>query len=77
MSSLLLFPGSWYTQDFVCVLQEQEENPGFPQSCGNPAIKSAGLQSQFPSGLLFALPDPQARKLDVLRTFTTVRELFW
>lgn len=77
MSSLLLFPRSWYTLDFVCVLQEQEENLGFPQSHGNPAIKFAGLQSQFPSGLLFALLDPQARKLDMLRTFTTVRELLW
>lgn len=75
MSSLFLFPGSWYTLDFVCVFQEQEENLGFPQSRGNPPIKFAGLQSQFPSGLLFALLDPQARKLDMLRTFTTVREL--
>lgn len=77
MRSLLLSPGSWYTQEFVCGLQEEAENHGFPQSCRNPAIKSAGLQSQFPSGLLFALSDPQARKLDTLRTFTSVRELLW
>ena len=36
MGSLLLSPGSWCTQDFVCALQESL----FPQSCGNSVIKS-------------------------------------
>ena len=36
MGSLLLSPGSWYLQDFVCVLEESL----FPQSCGISVIKS-------------------------------------
>ena len=34
---LLLSPGSWHTQDFVCALQEW--SPCFPLSCESPASK--------------------------------------
>ena len=36
--SLLLSPGSWYTQDFVCALQEW--SLCLPQSCRSPTVKS-------------------------------------
>ena len=36
VGSLLLSPGSWCTQGFVCALQESL----FPQSCGSSVIKS-------------------------------------
>jgi len=38
VGSLLLSSGSWYTQGFVCALQDW--SLGFPQSCGSPIIKS-------------------------------------
>ena len=36
VGSLLLSPGTWYAQCFVCALQESL----FPQSCGKSVIKS-------------------------------------
>ena len=36
VGSLLLSPGSWCTQDFLCALQESL----LPQACGNSVIKS-------------------------------------
>ena len=38
MCSLLLPSGSWYTQDFICSLQDW--SLCFPQSCGSLIIKS-------------------------------------
>ena len=35
---MLLSPESWYTQDFICALQDW--SLCFPQSCGSPVIKS-------------------------------------
>ena len=43
VGSLLLSPGSWYTQGFGCALKSF-----FPQSCGRSVIKSPALQSQIP-----------------------------
>ena len=71
--SLLLSSGSWFAQDFVCVLQVCSLS--FPQSCGSPIIKSH-WPSQIPWGFPVPLSDFQAGKTDVgLRTFLTVGEL--
>ena len=39
VGSLLLSPGSWCTQGFVCALQEYDAPVCFPQSCGSSIIK--------------------------------------
>ena len=76
MGSLLLSPGSWCRQDFVCVLQEL--SLCFPQSCRNPIIKSCRLQSQVLWGFPVPLPDLLAGKPDVrLRIITTMKENFF
>ena len=52
MGSLLLFSGSWCTQNFVCALQDQ--NLSFPQYSGSPIIKSCWPAGQIPWG--FPIP---------------------
>ena len=46
--SLLLSSGSWYLQDFVCVLEESL----FPQSCGSSVIKSHWCSKSNSLGVL-------------------------
>ena len=55
MGSLLLSPGTWCAQDFVCVLQEWSLS--FPMSCGSPAIKSHCPSKSNSLGI----PTPSAR----------------
>ena len=66
--SLLLSPGSWCAQSFVCALQESVS-----QSCVSSVIKSTGLQSQIPWGFSVPVSDLQVEKSIVdPRTFLTV-----
>ena len=68
VGSLLLAPGSWCVQDFVCAFRVSVS-----QSCESPVIKSCWSSK---SDSLVLLPDSQAGKPDMgLRTFTTVGEL--
>ena len=69
----LLCPGPQCTWNPVCALQEW--SLCFPQSCGAPALKPTGLQSQMLWGFLFPMPDPQAGDPVLgLRTLTPVGE---
>ena len=53
--SLLLSPGSWYTQGFVCALQESCVSSGeFPQSC----VSYGGSVLATPSKRAYATPRP-------------------
>ena len=61
-------------QDFVFSLQDW--SLCFPQSCGNPIIKSHWPSRPHSLGILIPLWDPKAGMPDVgFRTFTTVAEL--
>ena len=73
---LILSPGSLYTQDFVCVLQEW--SLCFPQAYGSPVIKSHWPSDSDSLGI----PRPLARCPGWeawwgFRTFTRVGELLW
>ena len=57
VGTLLLSPGSWYTQGFVCALQESVS-----QSCGSSVIKSHRPPKSNSSVFLSPLPDPQVGK---------------
>ena len=74
LRSLLLSPGSWCTQDFVCALQESVSPSPVEVLWSNFGV----LQSQIPCRFPVPLPDPQTEKSDVRpRTFATVGELLW
>ena len=76
VGSLLFSSGFLRAHDFVCVLQDWSLR--FPQSCGNPIIKSCWLQGQILWGFPVPLSDPQAGKPDVgFKMVTTVQELLW
>ena len=69
VGSLLLSPGSWCAQVFVCALQESV-SPVPWKFCNQ------GLQSQIPWGFSVPLLDPQVGKsVTGPRSFATVREL--
>ena len=73
VGSLLLSPGSWCTQGFVCALQESVS-----QSCVNSIIRSHCPPKSNSLGFSVSLPDPQVGKSDVgPRTFLTVWEFVW
>ena len=74
LRSLLLSPGSWCTQDFVCALQESVSPSPVEVLWSNFSV----LQSQIPCRFPVPLPDPQTEKSDFRpRTFATVGELLW
>ena len=55
LRSLILSPGSWYTQGFVCALQESCVSSGeFPQSC----VSYGGSVLATPSKRAYATPRP-------------------
>ena len=72
---LLLSPGSWCAQGFVCALQESV-SPVQWKFCNQ--ILFIGLQSPIPWGFSVPLLDPHVEK-SVLhpRTFLTVWEFLW
>ena len=71
---LLLSPGSWCTQGFVCALQESV----FPQSCGSSVIKSHWPSKSNSLRILSPFAEPQVGKSVVEpRTFIAARELLW
>ena len=72
VGTLLLFPGSWWTQGFICALQESPSPVEVLWS--NPS----GFQSQIPCGFSVHLLDTQVGKSVVdPRTFLTVPEFLW
>ena len=74
LRSLLLSPGSWCTQDFVCVLQQSVSLSPVEVLWSNSTV----LQSQIPCGFPVPLPDLQTEKSDVRpRTFATIGEFLW
>ena len=70
---LLLSPGSWCTQSFVCALQESV----------SPVLWNCVIKSHWPPksnslGFSVPLPDPQVEKSIVgPRTFLTMQEFLW
>ena len=76
MRSLLLFPESWCSWDFVCALQEWSFC--FSQSCGISAIKPHLPSKPVSLGAPPPIGRPQAGKPVMgLKTFTPVGELLW
>ena len=76
VGSLLLSSESWYTQDFICALQDW--SLCFPQSYGSSIITSLRPSRSDSLGI----PSPVVRtpgwKPDVgFRIFTTVGQLIW
>ena len=61
--SLLLPPGSWCVQDFVCALQKWSFYSPHPMEILQP--NPAGLQNQIPWGFLVHMPVPRAEKPDM------------
>ena len=73
VGTLLLSPGSWCTQSFVCALQESVS-----QSCVSSVIKSHWPPKSNSLGFSVPLPDPQVEKSIVgPRTFLTMQEFLW
>ena len=71
--SLLLSPGSWCAQSFVCALQGSVS-----QVLCKLASNPTGLQSQIPRGFSVPLPDPQIGKSVVVpRNFLTMWAFLW
>ena len=74
LGSLLLFPGSWCAQGFVCAIQESI-SPVLWKFCNQISVAS---ESQIPWRFSMSLPDPQVGKSLVgPRTFATVQEILW
>ena len=74
VGSLLLSPGSWGTQGFVCALQESVSLV----LCKFYNQSPQSLQNHIPWGFSVSLLDSQVGKSFVgPGTFTTVRELLW
>ena len=73
VGTLLLSPGSWCTQSFVCALQESV----------SPVLWNCVIKSHWPPksnslGFSVPLPDPQVEKSIVgPRTFLTMQEFLW
>ena len=73
VGSLLLSPGSWCTQGFVCAPQESVS-----QSCVNSIIRSHCPPKSNSLGFSVSLPNPWVGKSVVgSRTFLTVWEFLW
>ena len=70
--SLLLSPGSWCTQGFVCPLQESVS-----LSCVSSVIKSHWPPSQIAWGFSAPLSDPQVGKSVVGPRILTMQEFIW
>ena len=70
--SLLLSPGSWCTQGFVCPLQESVS-----PSCVSSVIKSHWPPSQIAWGFSAPLSDPQVGKSVVGPRILTMQEFIW
>ena len=71
LGSLLLSPGSWFAQCFVCALQESV-SPVLWKFCNHIPL---AFKVKFPGGFSVLLPDPQVGKSAVgPRIFTTVQE---
>ena len=75
VGSLLLCPWSWWTQGFVCALQEPSL---LPQSCGSPAVRSH--RPSMSDSLASPSPFPRCPGWESWsgpRTFTALWELLW
>ena len=72
----LLCPGSQCMWNLMCALQQW--SLCLTQSCGVPALKPTGLQSQMFWRLLLPMPRPQAGEPDLgLKTLTPMGESLW
>jgi len=77
MGSLLLFPGSWFMQDFVYALQEWSLFSSVLWKCCNQILVTFKVRFPGDSQVLFSR-DPQGGNPAMrLRIFTTVEELLW